>query len=381
MYSNTTNSSDTDSFLSVFPYITVPTSTKLKPKIIKSSKKTKKIKRIIKSTAIQTYNPSISTVEIDTPSKSFNSIVKNAKKQAKTVSSSEEISTKKLKEISKSFQFMTIFIIIFKIYSIIIKRIATISKSLGKKDFKDLWNQSMLTFTELAKYLKDLYVKSKIIKTNTNMKSFALLTDSFYKTIKIYENLIKKKKNLSDLIWKTLKFIPNLMKLLITFDYIIPLEVFFPGNYLLILAFSFKILGLLRKSYRLIRSSIKRWSLPKRRFLYFMKILILLCKLTATILGIFDLKEIVFYLIYIQVTVYMIIFLSSLRSLPSLFSRNKVKVVKETKEKNIIYEKCKVFETNKEFEEGCAKEKKGGSMILSRRNVFENGMGKEEISI
>lgn len=379
MQNNSTNSSDFDSFFSVFPSIMVPVPTKLKPKIIKSSKKTRKIKKIMKSTAIQPYTPSLSTTELESSSKGFKKIAKSARTAPK-VSTSEDFSVKKLKDVSKSMQFMAVFLIIFKLYSIIVKRISNISRTFYKRDFKGTWNQCMLTFTELAKYLKDLSVKTKIIKTNNNVKSFALLTDSFYKSIKIYENLLKKKKNFGDLLWKTLKFVPNLMKVLINFDYIIPLEVLFPSNFLILFAFSFKIFGILRKARRLIRASIKRWNLPKRRAVYLLKLLILFCKMIVTFLGVCGFKELAFYFVGVQVMIYMIIFLSSLKNLAFLFSKNnnlsnKKEICNKMEEKNVNFQQFSK-ENN-----SAGKENKAENMILSRRIMLENRMAKEEISI
>lgn len=333
----------------------------------------------MKSTTIQPYTPSLSTTELESSSKSFKKIAKNARAAPK-VSTSEDFSVKKLKDVSKSMQFMAVFLIIFKLYSIIVKRISNISRTFYKRDFKGTWNQCMLTFTELAKYLKDLSVKTKIIKSNNNVKSFALLTDSFYKSIKIYENLLKKKKNFGDLLWKTLKFLPNLMKVLINFDYIIPLEVLFPSNFLVLFAFSFKIFGILRKARRLIRASIKRWSLPKRRAVYLLKLLILLCKMIATCLGVCGLKEMVFYFVGVQVTIYLIIFLSSLKNLAFVLCKKK-NLNKKQETCNKMEEKTINLPQFSKENSTVGKENKAESMILSRRIMLENRMAKEEISI
>lgn len=367
-----TNSSELE-YLSIFPSIlpTTPTKLKLKPKIIKSSKKTKKIKRIIKSTELQPYTSSLVPNELEISSKSCK-IFKNTSNSK--FFSTEEPSPNKLKKLGRSFQIMAIFIIIFKIYSIIVKRITNISKNLTERDFRQVWNQLMLTFTELAKYLKDLSMKTKMIKSDS-VKSLALLTESFYKSIKIYENMQKKKKSYGNVIWKALKFIPNFIKILINFDCIFPLEVLFPSSSLLIIAFLFKTAGIMRKARRLIRSSIKRWSLPLRRFIYLLKLFLVIFKMIGVIFAFFGMTELVLWIAIVQMAVYSIIFGLSLNS----FRVNwlKKKQVKKNVQKNLG--RCHFSESNSEHLE-VKKEVKEENMLLSRR-ILENRMGKEEISI
>ena len=227
----TSNLSEFDSYLTVFPNITVLPPTKLKPKLMSklkaSNKKTKKIKKMFNSTQFQDS-------ELEISAKNLRVFHKNSHKNIEN-----ESFPKKMKEFSSSLQIMAVFVIMFKMYTIMIKRLTNISRSFTNKDFKCIWNESMLGFTELMKYLKDLTVKTKIIKSH-DAKGIALLTESFYKSIKIYENMHKKKKSYGNIIWKTFKFVPNLIKILINFDFIFPLEVFFPTSYITLFGFSLK---------------------------------------------------------------------------------------------------------------------------------------------
>ena len=371
MLSNLSNTIDDESSFAFFPSIPISSPTKLKlknKKIIKSSKRTKKI---ITSTH---ENRSITS---SAESNDF-STSRNLRFGRKTshknlgLTLENEASSKKLKEIINSMQILAVFIIIFKIYSIIVKRLTNISRNLTHRDFRGIWNESMMVSTELAKYLKDLSLKTKMIKGN-EVKKLALLTESFYKSIKIYENMHKKKKSLSNIIWKTLKFVPNLIKILINFDYIFPLEVFFPTNYLTLFAFLFKLFGILRKARRLILSSIKRWSLPKRRIVYLMKLFIVFCKMISVFMVVLQLKDMIFWLVCVQFGLYFGVFMLSINNLLTIFWRKKkenkknIEIIMEIKQKT-----CEKTD--------CENVKKEESVTI-RRRVMEKSSMKEEISI
>ena len=294
---------------SVFPCIMAPIRESFRPKILKSSKKTRKFKKIIKDTN-STQNPSY---ESDVENFKVRGIVKKNSKifgdestvLKRRISGDTDNIPKKMKDLNKSLQFMAVFLIIMKIYAILVKRVSNINQNIITRDFRGAWSQTVLICTELAKYLKDLTMKTKIVKSN-DVKNLALLTESFYKSIKIYENICKKNKSFLGLFWKLGKFLGSLLKILINLDYIFPLEVILPSNYLLVFAFSFKGFGLLRKTYRLIKSSIKRWNRPKRRFIIMIKIIIVVFKMIVVILAIFDMKHLAFYMISGQVTLHFI---------------------------------------------------------------------------
>ncbi len=367
MLYNLSNSIDDESSFAIFPNIPINSPTKLKFKHKKMIKSPKKTKKIITSTH---ENRSITSYAEQTDDLSSARTLRFGKKTShKNLSFDleKETNAKKLKEVINSMQILAVFIIIFKIYSIIVKRLTNISRNLAHRDFRGIWNESMMVFTELAKYLKDLSLKTKMIKGN-EVKKLALLTESFYKSIKIYENMHKKKKSISNIIWKTLKFLPNLIKILINFDYIFPLEVFFPTNYITLFGFFFKLIGILRKARRLIFSSIKRWSLPKRRIVYLMKLFIVFCKMISVFLVVLQLKEMIFWLVCIQFGLYFGVFMLSINNLLTIFWKKK----KENKNNNeiIVESKQKIYENVKKEEN-----------VTLRRRVMENRIMKEEISI
>jgi len=357
---------------SVFPCITVPIRESFKPKIMKSSKKTRKIRKFIKetpSTQVQVYESDTEVIKPRGLTKNNSKLLTEDSLILKKKSSLDnEVVPKKMKELSHSLQIMSVFFIIMKIHAILVKRASNISKALALRDFRGVWRQIMLICTEMVKYLKDLTMKAKIVKSN-DAKSLALLTESFYKSMKIYENMSKKKKSLTGLLWKMGKFLASLVKILINFDYIFPLEVLFPSNYLLILAFGFKSIGILRKFIRLIKASCKR---PKRRLILIVKMIIVVIKMLAAVLLVLEAKNLIFYMISTQVFLHFVIFCFSVKDLISNWVRKSQKKKEKIVEIPILNEKKGKF--SEEKEEGAKK------MLLSRR-ILETRMGKEEICI
>ena len=353
---------------SVFPCIMAPIRESFRPKILKSSKKTRKFKKIIKDTP---YDSDVESFKprglVKKPSKIY---VDESMILKRKLSGDSDSFPKKMKDLNKSLQFMSVFLIIMKIYAILVKRVSNINQNIASRDFRGVWQQTMLICTELAKYLKDLTMKAKIVKSN-DVKNLALFTESFYKSIKIYENICKKNKSLLGLFWKLGKFLGSLLKLLISLDYIFPLEVILPSNYLLVFAFGFKGFGLLRKAYRLIKSLIKRWNRPQRRFIILVKIIIVVFKMMVVILAILDMKHLAFYMVSGQVSLHFIMFCFSIREVMKSWFASKKKKEKIEEIKVVVCErKVKVVE-----------EKEGSAKMMLARRFLETRMGKEEISI